>query len=171
MKKRGSVPKTQVAKTSDHEFSINFSLTKAQFLSLLKTAYLGEYVVNGYRTDDRVQEYENIEQFLLFMAEKAGFKDLVEYSNDLKMYFPTSALDDMLMPLIDEFQNESLWDELVQRLARRDTIRKSGIKAFRAMSPVERFKAQCPFDEIYESEFDPYGLDRLEIIKKGKGGK
>lgn len=42
----------------------------------------------------------------------------MEYSNDLKMYFPTSALDDMLMPLIDEFQNESLWDELVRRLAK-----------------------------------------------------
>ena len=53
---------------------------------------------------------------------------------------PTRRYEDTCsaMEFIEEFENESFWDELIDRLAERDTIREVGEAGFKALKPIDR---------------------------------
>src|SRR3972149_7905870 len=65
---------------------------------------------------------------------------LIEYSKDFHEYMPTRKYEDTCsaMEFIEEFENESFWDELIDRLAERDTIREVGEAGFKALKPIVR---------------------------------
>ena len=66
-------------------------------------------------------------------------------------------------PFIDEFEDETFWTELTDRLADRDMLRILGDKKILKMTPEERFMTHHDFEEKYEEEFEEHGIERLEI--------
>jgi hypothetical protein len=68
--------------------------------------------------------------------------------------------------LIDEYNEEEFWEELVDRFARRDFMRKYGIEAISKMDTIERIKKDHPFLDKYYDEVYRYGIDRMEIAEE-----
>ena len=64
---------------------------------------------------------------------------------------------------IEEFENETFWSELIERLADRDMLQTFDEDEILEMTTEERFKAHFDFTEKYEGEFEEHGIDRLEI--------
>ena len=62
-----------------------------------------------------------------------------------------------------EYEYEVLWEDLADRLARRDFIRKYGEDSIKKMDRKERFEKEEPFVEKYEQEFEEYGIERIDI--------
>ena len=58
------------------------------------------------------------------MAKEMGFANLVEYDPEMGKYFPTREYDEtnVVMDAIVDYDNESFWEELMERLATRDLI-------------------------------------------------
>lgn len=100
-------------------------LTKEQFLSLAKVVYLGNWMANAHGVDStdipRKKEYDEIQDYIFNQAKKFGFGDKLEHELE---YDPEwIKTHDSLSPLgavIDEYNEEMFWDELVDRLGKRD---------------------------------------------------
>jgi hypothetical protein len=93
-----------------------------------------------------------------------GHPGLVQYDDKLKKYFPAKVLDEgPAMQYIDEYNNEAFWDELIERLVERDLVRSSGIKKLSGMTIDERWTAEDPLREKYDTEFGKNGIENIEI--------
>ncbi|MCC7202117.1 MAG: hypothetical protein IT393_05550 [Nitrospirae bacterium] len=137
--------------------------TKEQYEDLVKLVYLGTWMVNAFRTDDRVKKFDELEQYILSYFKEFGLKQSIIYDNDLKEYFVAKELEEgELDQYIDDYNNDNFWDELIYRLARRDLIREYGEDKVTKMTWQERLEKEAPFIEKYEEEFEEHGIERIE---------
>ncbi len=67
------------------------------------------------------------------------------------------------MDFVREFENDSFWDELVQRLVERDLIRQVGEERLLSMEAHERFEKEEPFEKRYADEFYHHELENLTL--------
>lgn len=141
--------------------------TKAQYENLIKLVYLGNWMINAIRTDDIVKKYDDVEQHIYSFAKDVGLDKYIEFDSELNKFFPTKELeeDEEMEKYREEYDDEIFWDEITDRLARRDFIRKYGENAIKKMTWKERSGKECPFIEKYEREFAKHGIENLEIKK------
>ena len=151
---------------------INF--TKKQFEVLLKLVYMGNWVANAHRTgredDKRIEKYEEMQKYLLSFVKEFGLEKYVDIDNE-EMYPSIELEEDETDELIDEYDNETFWEELIDRFARRDFVREYGEEEISKMDTMERIKKDHPFLEKYQDEIYNYGIDRLEIVDDEEGKK
>lgn len=82
-------------------------LNKSQYKNLLMVTYCGEWVINAHKEEeDKTQiETENLQQYIYSFAKEKGFENLIEYDEDLKLYFPTMEMEELFHGFIDDFEN------------------------------------------------------------------
>jgi len=145
---------------------MQIDLSRAQFETLLKAVYLGDWMVNAIRTPGNyIREFEELEQYLLAVAHRSGFEDIVEFDSRLSQFFLTLESHERLQPFIDEYDDAAFWDGLVDRLADRDFTETYGDAASR-MGHEERFEKVGAFVDKYETEVERHGVDRLRILER-----
>ena len=112
------------------------------------------------------QPYRQLEQKLLSRAKDFGLEDWVQYDRRRDEYFPTREFEEASpsMGFIEEFQNDSFWDELLHRLVQRDLVRETGEEAYCNLSFEERFQREQPHEEKWQAELEAHGLDRLGVL-------
>lgn len=145
---------------------VEIKLTKKEYGDLLDLVYLGEWMINGIRLHgEEIQKYENILQHIYSHAGDAGLKNLIEFIEEHNEFSPTKEFEEDLEinQYMDEYDDENFWDELVDRLARRDFIKEYGEDAVKKMSWDERIEKEHPFIEKYEEEFEEDGIENLKI--------
>lgn len=146
---------------------MEIKLTEEQYKTLVEMLYLGEWMINACRSpNERIEKYEDLEQHLYSFAKAAGLECWIEYDEELKQYFPTKEfeLQSEVEEYRDEFENETFWDELIERLSLRDVIRQLGEEAVDKMAGVERYEKQLVFIEKYQKEFEKHGIKNLGIV-------
>jgi len=145
--------------------SLKIEFNKNQYEGLIKLVYLGNWMVNAYRIDDCLREFEEIEEYVLSFSDEMDFDNYVVYDKKFKKHFPTRKFEEEVHVYVDEYNDEMFWDELIDRFAKRDFINKYGQEAIRKMDLEERFGKLQPFINKYEREFGKYGIENL-VIKK-----
>jgi hypothetical protein len=143
---------------------MNIKLSKDQFEKLLELVYLGNWVVNSHRADDRLEDYDKTAEHILSFAPAAGLKDRVDFDEFEGRYFPSRKLEESLLGVLDDYDDFIFWNLLVERLAERDLIRKYGEKNVERLEWDDYNQSVGPFLKKYEKEIDENGLDRLEIF-------
>lgn len=139
---------------------MNIELTKEQYLKLLELVYLGEWMANSYRRKEDFNEaYDEIMQYILSFAKDLDL-DLVDYDEEGNYYFTTRKFEESLSQTIDEYDNNTFWLELANRLAERDLLREIG--------PVNELSDQhygrkLELEEKYLQEFERNGLKNLQL--------
>lgn len=143
---------------------MEIKLTKEQYEDLVKVVYLGSWMINSFRTDDEIKKFEDLEQHILSYSKDFDLQKSIVYDDKLARFFPTREFEEgEVYQYIDEYDDYNFWDELIYRLARRDFVKKYGESKIKKMSIEERFEKEDPFIEMYESEVENYGIERLEI--------
>jgi len=152
---------------------MKINITKKQFLTLLKTVYLGNWLANAQRDgspeDPHIEEYENISDFIFSLAPQFGFEKYMDHEDsDGERYFPTGLFEDEtgVDKLHEEYDEETFWDELSERLGERDFFRKYVKEEIKNMSREEFFAKQYECEDIVDEELVKNGIENLEIIKK-----
>ena len=140
---------------------MKITITNDQYRDLLALAYLGEWVANSYEKDRRRYLLEKTQQLLYGLAEDASCGDWVALDPKQKRYLPTTAMEKVLGPLVDMYDQNVFWDLLAERLADRDLLRERGHDAVHEMSDKEYDVALRPYLEKWWDEMDDHGLDRL----------
>lgn len=131
---------------------MQIELTNKEFRHLLDLVYIGNWILNSTRGDDRFQEYDDIESKLFGLCRDNGMKVLVEKWNGIDV--PSRAYaEGGIQEAIAYYEDNVFYEILAEELSRRD------------MEYPEI--TEDNYDEIvgrmdrYMSEFQSSGLDHL----------
>ena len=146
---------------------MKINITKKEYTVLLEILQMAVWVLQAHRSDepeDR-KKYMDFEQKILGFAKDYGCDHLVQFDRKLGKFFPTREFEDTSpgMDFIEESENESFWEELVDRLTTRDLFREMSEEEYGKLEILERFRRREPFEAKYWKEFETHGLERLEI--------
>jgi hypothetical protein len=142
---------------------MNLQLTKEQLTSLVKLVYLGNRMANDWRTDDVIEEYDEVESLVLGAAQKAGLGEYAEHDEETRKAVPSGELEEKMAETVDFYNDNCFWDQLIYRMADRDYVRKFGDEALDEIYTEKGMERERPLIEKYEKEFNENGLDRVEI--------
>jgi hypothetical protein len=88
----------------------------------------------------------------------------VEYDEKFKEYFSTSDFESEINnKYFEEYDNETFWSELSEKLALKDLYTKYGEEKVSKMSQEEHADKLSELYNQYEEEFAKYGLENIEI--------
>ena len=133
---------------------MKLELTDRQFRYLLDLVYIGNWVLNSTRGDDRIEEYDQVESSVFSQCLPLGMSKLVEqYRGNL---IPSRAFaDGGIHDAIEQYENTVFYEILAEELALRDL---DGQPLTR-----ENYAALMERIDAYLSEFDAHGTDRVTV--------
>lgn len=144
---------------------MEINITKKEYEALLDMLYVADWVIHACAIKKAKQhEYEALKQKFLSYFKEMDASDKIEFSSDLNEYFETAEYEKSLNDtLIEPFEHELFWDELIQKLGERDVIRTIGVEQYRRMNFIDRMKKVEEVKKQYAQEFDKHGLEHLKI--------
>jgi transcriptional regulator with AAA-type ATPase domain len=105
---------------------MKLDLSRRDYRSLLTVLEIADWVLHAFRTEEpqETAPLRVLEQKVLALAEEFGCGELVEYDAIEQRYWLTRDYDEVsdAVQLIEEFENDSFWDQLSDRLVERDLI-------------------------------------------------
>ena len=133
---------------------MELNLTRKQFRRLLDMVYIGTWILNSTRGEDRFKDYDEVESLLFARAALEGMPTLAElYEGEIipSRAFAEGGIHEAIM----EYENNVFFDILAEDLARRDMndvpIDESNYAEF-----AQRI-------DSYIDEFEAHGTDNITI--------
>ena len=143
---------------------IQIEFSKAQYRTLLKLIYLGEWLHESYQ-DQESKDVKDLVQLIYSYTYEEDAEKMIEFSDKLRTYFPTKAMEQIIHRIVDEYDEYTFWEELVHNMANKDFYEKYGEELISQMSLEEKITQEQPFIDKYMDEFETNGLNNL-IIKE-----
>ena len=133
---------------------MKLELTDRQFRYLLDLVYIGNWVLNATRGDDRIEEYDQVESAVFSHCLTQGMGKLVEhYQGSL---IPSRAFaDGGIHEAIMAYEDNTFFEILAQELALRD-MDDPPITQDNYDEVMERMNA-------YLGEFEQHGTDHITV--------
>ena len=133
---------------------MQIELTKKEFRRLLDLIYIGNWVLNSTRGDDRFADYDDLESKLFGLCRTVGMKVLVEDWNDTTI--PSRAYEaGGIHEAIAYYEDNVFYEILAEELSRRDM-------GYVDITP-ENYEEITGRMEQYMQEFQASGVDRLVL--------
>lgn len=131
---------------------MDIKLTKKQYRRLLDMVYIGNWVLNSTRGEDRFRDYDEVESLLFGLAEGAGMPGLAEvFEGEV---IPSHAFDEGgIHEAIMDYENTVFFDILAEELARRDMEEAE-------ISQESQEELASRMDD-YLAEFEEHGVDNI----------
>ena len=121
---------------------MNIELTAKEFRRLLDMVYIGNWILNSTRGDDRFEDYDLLQEKLFALCPGSGMRSLVQ--NWHGHTFPSRAYEDAVF-----------YNILAEELARRDL-------GLEDSDPEDFSELTARMDE-YLAEFEKNGLNTINI--------
>ncbi len=133
---------------------MKLELTGKQFRRLLDMAYIGNWILNSTRGEDRFADYDEVESLLFQKAKDLGMTALTD--TWMGVAVPSQAFaEGGIHEAIMEYENNVFFDILAEDLARRD-MDDVPIDESNYQELTERIDA-------YIAEFDAHGTDNILV--------
>ncbi len=133
---------------------MNIELTDREYRRLLDMVYIGNWILNSTRGDDRFEDYDLLQEKLFSLCPANGMRSLVQSWQG--HIFPSRAYEDGgIHEAIADYEDAVFYSILAEELARRDL----GLES----SDPEDFTELSRRMEEYLCEFEKNGLDTVNI--------
>ncbi len=133
---------------------MTIDLTEKEFRRLLDLVYVGDWILNSARGDDRFEDYDMLQEKLFALCPKVGMRSLVETWQG--HFLPSRAYEEGgIHEAIADYEDAVFFDILAEELARRD-MEGEGVDADDETELMNRI------EEYYE-EFEQHGIDNLTV--------
>lgn len=133
---------------------MNLKLNNKQFRRLLDLVYIGNWILNSTRGEERFSDYDEVESLVFGKAMLEGMPSLAEvYQGEI---VPSQAfVEGGIHEAIAEYENNVFFDILAEDLARRDMDD----------VPIDEtnYAELASRIEAYISEFEEHGTDNILI--------
>ena len=133
---------------------MQIDLTPKEFRRLLDLVYIGNWVLNSTRGDDRIKEYDQVESLVFSHCLQHKMSKLVElYKGEL---IPSRAFaDGGIHEAIETYEDIIFYELLAEELALRDLDGE----------PLtgENYKHLMELIDVYLAEFNRHGTDNISI--------
>ena len=133
---------------------MKLELTTKQFRRLLDMAYIGNWILNSTRGDDRFKDYDDVESLLFAKAREEGMGVLAEdWQGEVvpSRAFAEGGIHEAIM----EYENNVFFDILAEDLARRD-MEDASID----QNNYEELSSRI---DAYLAEFEQHGTDNILV--------
>ena len=133
---------------------MNLELSKKQFRRLLDLVYIGNWILNSTRGDQRFADYDEVESLLFARAALEGMPNMAElYQGEI---VPSRAfVEGGIHEAIADYEDAVFFSILAEELARRDL-------GLEMQDPEDFSELQSRMDE-YMAEFERNGLNTISI--------
>ena len=133
---------------------MELELSRKQFRRLLDMVYIGNWILNSTRGEDRFADYDQVESLLFQKAREAGMESLTDDWHGVAVPSQAFAEGDIHEAIID-YENNVFFDILAEDLARRDMDD----------VPIDETNYQelAQRIEAYISEFEQHGTDNILV--------
>lgn len=133
---------------------MKIELTKKEFRRLLDMVYIGNWILNSTRGDDRIRDYDRVESLLFLRAAQEGMPSLAEiYEGEIvpSQAFAEGGIHEAIM----QYENDVFFDILAEDLARRDMDD----------PPIDEsnYPELASRIDAYISEFEEHGTDNILV--------
>ena len=131
---------------------MNIELTNKEFRRLLDLVYIGNWILNSTRGDDRFHDYDEVESKLFALCRAAGMPELAERWNNI--IIPSRAYaEGGIHEAIMDYEDTVFFEILAEELARPDMD----------YEPIsqENYEELCSRMDDYITEFEANGTDNL----------
>ena len=133
---------------------MQIEFTDKEFRRLLDMVYIGNWVLNSCREDDRFEDYDAVEEKLFSLCAGQGMPTLIQRWRG--HIFPSRAYEDGgIHEAIADYEDAVFFDILAEELARRDL-------GLVETDPEDFTELNARMDE-YLDEFDRSGLDAVTV--------
>ena len=133
---------------------MKLELTKKQYRRLLDLAYIGNWILNSTRGEDRIRDYDEVESLLFGKAADEGMGVVAEVYNG--EVIPSRAFaDGGIHEAIEQYEDVVFYEILAEELALRDM---DGEPLTR-----ENYGELMERIDAYLSEFDEHGTDNISV--------
>lgn len=133
---------------------MKIELTDKEFRRLLDMVYIGNWILNSARGNDRFEDYDEIEEKLFALCPEKGMRSLVQVFDG--HIYPSKAYEEGgIHEAIADYEDAVFYNILAEELARRDL----GLEE----SDPENFDELTERMESYLDEFEKNGLDTVNV--------
>lgn len=133
---------------------MNIELSAKEFRRLLDLVYVGNWVLNSTRGEDRFEDYDHLQEKIFSLCAKAGMKDL--YQAWYGHVFPSKAYEEGgIHEAIADYEDAVFFDILAEELARRDMDLED--------TDPEDFTELTNRMDAYIDEFEKNGVENLTV--------
>ena len=133
---------------------VNIELSDKEFRRLLDLIYIGNWILNSTRGEDRFEDYDLLQEKFFALAGKHDMKALVEMY--MGHYFPSKAYEEGgIHEAIADYEDAVFYNILAEELARRDL-------GLETTDPDDFTELQDRMED-YLAEFDKNGLNTINI--------
>ena len=133
---------------------MKIELSDQQYRYLLDLVYIGNWVVNSVRGEDRIKEYDQVESMVFSHCLRNKMSRLVElYQGEL---IPSRRFaDGGIHQAIEQYEDIIFYEILAEEMAMRDM---DGEPLTR-----ENYEALLDRIDVYLTEFDRHGTDNISV--------
>ena len=133
---------------------MELELTRRQFRRLLDMVYIGNWVLNSTRGEDRFRDYDEVESLLFDRAAKEGMSTLAEtYEGEVvpSRAFAEGGIHEAIM----DYEDTVFFEILAEDLARRDMDD----------VPIDEsnYEELASRIDAYIDEFEAHGTDNITV--------
>jgi hypothetical protein len=147
---------------------MKINITKKEYDCLLDMLGIADWVMHSHTVSDEAhhKKHEALKRKLYAYASSMDAEDKIEYSKDFDDYFETDEYTEYLQKqFISPFEEATFWEELIDRLGERDTLKQYGTENLKKMEAMKRITKIEDAKEKYADEFGKFGLKHLIICK------
>jgi hypothetical protein len=133
---------------------MNIELTDKEFRRLLDMVYIGNWILNSTRGEDRFEDYDMMQEKMFSLCPANGMRSLVQTWHG--HIFPSKAYEDGgIHEAIADYEDAVFFNILAEELARRDL----GL----VETDPDNFDELTLRMEDYLDEFEKNGLDTVTV--------
>lgn len=133
---------------------MTIDLTEKEFRRLLDMIYIGNWILNSCREDDRFEDYDLLEEKLFSLCPEHGMRTLVQRWRGHSL--PSRAFEEGgIHEAIADYEDAVFFDILAEELARRD-MDAEGL----SQENVDELNTRM---DAYFSEFEKNGIDNVKV--------
>ena len=133
---------------------MQIELTDKEFRRLLDMVYIGNWILNSCRENDRFQDYDDLEEKLFSLCPEHGMPTLTERWRGHS--YPSRAFEEGgIHEAIADYEDAVFYDILAEELARRDMDAEQ-------ISQDDTGELNERMEEYY-SEFEKNGSDNVKV--------
>jgi hypothetical protein len=156
------------------------SFTTKEYARLLELVHLGLHIAAPRDQDDEhsppprpaAGRYDELVAKLLDLATPLGCADLVDVGSDGRLLLSDKIADDeRLNKLVGDYNNDTFWHELVNRLADRDLATQQTHQSLSdgGGPPLDADARLRELEDSYWEQFEENDLSNLVLLRGGKG--
>ena len=133
---------------------MRIELTEKEFRRLLDMVYIGNWILNSCREEDRFEDYDELEEKLFSLCPDLGMAALCERWEG--HVYPSRAFEEGgIHEAIADYEDAMFYDILAEELARRD-MNDEAISQNDTEALAERM-------EEYFDEFEKNGIENVKV--------